>query len=183
MAIKMKAIERNVSFQKGVEKYAYVLQTEIYNRLTASKVIQEAAIRSGVQEALLNVAWIAIGEVIKAWATEGHSVAVPGLGSMRFGVRAASVADVNDVSTNLITARRVIFVPSTDIKQELKNTNINITCYNRDGEVVKQVTSADDAEVEDNEGSGSGSNTGSTTEPQTGGGGSTETGGGNNGIG
>ena len=30
--------------------------------------------------------------VIKAWATEGHSVAIPGLGTMRFGLRAKSVA-------------------------------------------------------------------------------------------
>ena len=44
----------------------------------------------------------AIGEVIKAWATEGHSVAIPGLGTMRFGVRATSVADVNMVGTDLI---------------------------------------------------------------------------------
>ena len=33
------------------------------------------------------------GEVIKAWATEGHSVALPGLGTMRFGLSAKSVAD------------------------------------------------------------------------------------------
>ena len=38
--------------------------------------------------------WDAAGEVIKAWATEGHSVAIPGLGSMRFGLRAKSVANV-----------------------------------------------------------------------------------------
>ena len=35
------------------------------------------------------------GEVIKAWATEGHSVAIPGHGTMRFGLSAKSVADVN----------------------------------------------------------------------------------------
>ena len=28
----------------------------------------------------------AAGEVIKAWATEGHSVALPGLGTMGFGL-------------------------------------------------------------------------------------------------
>lgn len=95
--------------------------------------------------------WDAIGEVIKAWATEGHSVAVPGLGTMRFGIRSTSVENVNDVATKLITSRRVIFTPNADIKDELKKTSINITCYNKDGEIVKRVTSTDDAEVEDNE--------------------------------
>lgn len=45
------------------------------------------------------------------------------------------------VSTSLITSRRVIFVPNTEIKKELARTSINITCYDRNGELVKRVTS------------------------------------------
>ena len=48
MAIKIKAVERNVSFVKGEEKWAYVLQAELYNTLSQAKVVQEAAIRSGI---------------------------------------------------------------------------------------------------------------------------------------
>ena len=145
----MKALERNVSFQKGVEKWAYVLQTDLYSKLSQAKVIQEAALRSGIAKGAINAAWDAIGEVIKAWATEGHSVAVPGLGSMRFGIRSTSVENVNDVAAKLITTRRVIFTPNQEIKDELKKTSINITCYDRNGNIVKRVTSSDDSEVED----------------------------------
>ena len=152
MAIKVKAIERNVAFEKDKEKWAYVLQPELYSKLSQSKVITEAALRSGISKGAINAAWDAIGEVIKAWATEGHAVAIPGLGSMRFGLRASSVADVNKVGSDLITTRRVIFVPNVDIKDELKRTSINITCYDRNGEVVKRVTSSDDGTVEDPEG-------------------------------
>jgi len=125
-------------------------------------VLAEAAMRSGISQGTINAAWAAIGEVIKAWATEGHSVAVPGLGTMRFGVRATSVADVGEVSSSLITSRRVIFTPSTDIKDELANTSINITCYDRDGNVIKQVASDDDGNVEDND-EGTGGDSGSGT--------------------
>lgn len=148
MAIKVKAIERNISFIEGQEKWAYVLQPDLYNKLSSTKVIQEAALRSGINKGAINAAWDAIGEVIKAWATEGHSVAVPGLGSLRFGLRSTSVADVNKVGVNLITSRRVIFVPNTDIKKELADTSVNITCYNRKGEVVKRVL-ASGGDVED----------------------------------
>ena len=151
MAIKVKAVERNVSFDKNSEKWAYVLQTDLYNKLSQSKVINEAALRSGIAKGAINAAWDAIGEVIKAWATEGHSVAVPGLGTMRFGLRSKSIADVNKVGSDLITTRRVIFTPNMEIKDELKKTSINITCYDRNGEVVKRVTSTDDGEVEDPE--------------------------------
>ena len=151
MAIKVKAVERNVSFDKHAEKWAYVLQADLYSKLSQTKVIQEAALRSGINKGAINAAWDAIGEVIKAWATEGHSVAIPGLGSMRFGLRSTSVADVNKVGAGLITSRRVIFSPNQDIKKELAGTSVSITCYDRNGNVVKRVTSTDDAEVEDPE--------------------------------
>ena len=151
MSIKVKAQERNISFQKGVEKYGYVLQAELYSKLSQAKVISEASMRSGISKGAINAAWDAIGEVIKAWATEGHSVAIPGLGSMRFGIISTSVEDVNMVASSLITSRRVIFTPNTDIKQELKNTSISITCYDRNGNIVKRVTSSDDGTIEDPE--------------------------------
>ena len=157
MAIKVKAVERNVAFDKNSEKWAYVLQPELYSKLSQSKVITEAALRSGISKGAINAAWDAIGEVIKAWATEGHAVAIPGLGSMRFGLRSKSIADVNKVGSDLITTRRVIFVPNVEIKDELKRTSINITCYDRNGELVKRVTSSDEGNVEDPEGEGSGS--------------------------
>jgi hypothetical protein len=71
---------------------------------------------------------------------------------MRFGLSAKAVADVNDVKTSLITTRRIIFTPTVALKDELANTAIQITCYDRNGEVVKRVTSADPGTVEDPEG-------------------------------
>lgn len=135
--------------------------------------------RSGIAKGAINAAWDAIGEVIKAWATEGHSVAVPGLGTMRFGLRSKSIADVNKVGSDLITMRRVIFTPNVDIKDELKKTSINITCYDRNGELVKRVTSSDDGNIEDNDGGDDTPGGGST--PDGGGSGSGSTDSGNNG--
>ena len=171
MSIKVKAVERNVSFDKNSEKWAYVLQAELYSKLSQAKVIQEAALRSGINKGAINAAWDAIGEVIKAWATEGHNVSIPGLGSMRFGLRSTSVADVNKVGAGLITSRRVIFSPSLDIKKELAATSVSITCYDRYGNVVKRVTSTDDSEVEDPD------NEPDPTEPTTPPSGSSNTGG------
>ena len=53
------------------------------------------------------------------------------------------------ISVRLITTRKVIFTPSTVIKDELKNTSINITCYDKDGNVIKQVTSTDPGTVDE----------------------------------
>jgi hypothetical protein len=97
MALKVKAVEKKVKFSKddpGV--WRYVMSPDLYIALSQEKVIKEAALRSGVSRGVMQACWDAAGEVIKAWATEGHSVALPGLGSMRFGLRAKSVEDVND---------------------------------------------------------------------------------------
>ena len=79
---------------------------------------------------------------------------------MRFGLRAKSCENVNEVKTSLITSRRIIFTPNSELKDELKNTAVQITCYDRNGNEVKRVTSDDDAEVEDpeNESTGDGEN-------------------------
>ena len=151
MAIKVKAVERELKVGANAGQYRYMMQTELYSKLSQTKVIQEAALRSGIGKGTINAAWDAIGEVIKAWATEGHSVAIPGLGTMRFAVNATSVADVNQVASSLITSRKVIFTPSVDIKDELKKTSVSITCYDRNGNIVKRVTSNDGGEVEDPE--------------------------------
>lgn len=168
MGIKVKAIERNVAFEKGKQKWAYVMQADLYGQLTQSKVIEEAAVRSGLAKQVINAAWGAIGAVITAWATEGHSVAVPGLGSLRFGLNSTAVEDVNKVSSSLINRRYIIFVPNADIKEELAKTNVNITCYDRNGKIVKQVTSADkndtgEGDNKDNTNQGGGTSQGGGT--------------------
>ena len=167
MSIKINARETNLKVGK-TPGYYYVMTPELYIALTRDKVIKEAALRSGVSRGVMQACWDAAGEVIKAWATEGHSVAIPGLGTMRFTVRSKAVANVNDVKTSLIKSRRIVFTPSTDLKEELASTSIQITCYDRNGEIVKRVTSSDDGVVEDPE-----SNDNDNDNVNTGGGGNT----------
>ena len=182
MALKVKAKEKLQKIGKYADSYRYVMMPELYSTLTQDKVIKEAALRSGVNQGVMQACWDAAGEVIKAWATEGHSVALPGLGTMRFGLRAKSCENVNEVKTSLITSRRIIFTPNSDLKDELKNTAVQITCYDRNGNEVKRVTSDDDAEVEDPENENGSTGDGENGSTENGGsqnqGGNSNTGGG-----
>ena len=160
MALKVKAVERLVKFKKNEPgQYRYVMQPELYTSFSQNKVIKEAALRSGVSRGVMQACWDAAGEVIKAWATEGHSVALPGLGTMRFGLRAKSVEKVEEVKAGLISSRRIIFTPASDLKDELADTAVQITCYDRDGKEVKRVTSTDPGTIEDPENEENGGNT------------------------
>ena len=167
MALKVKAQEKLQKIGTYAGKYRYIMMPELYTSLSQDKVIKEAALRSGVSKGIMQACWEAAGEVIKAWATEGHSVALPGLGTMRFGLRAKSVEKVEDVKAGLITSRRIIFTPAVELKDELAATAVQISCYDRDGKEVKRVTSTDSGDIEDPESGNQngGGNGGGNTQP------------------
>ena len=179
MGIKVKAVERNVSFSKEAKdaKWEYVMKPELYGQLDVDKVVKQAALVSGLSEGLFRASLSAYGQVVIAWATEGHSIPIPGLGTMRFGLRSTAVDYVKKVKTNLITSRRVIYTPSVEIKKALAETSVSITCYDRDGKLLKTVSSADKDDVEDPEGDNSGAGTGSEGAGTGSEGGSSSTGG------
>ena len=171
MAIKVIAQRREVKLGKN-PGMKFVMRPDLYIPIAEKKVFAEAATHSGISSGVIKAAWDAAGEVIRTWATEGHSVPLPGLGTMRFGVRSKAVEKLEDVKANLITTRRIVFTPNVEVKDELKNTSIQITCLDEEGNVLKRVTSGDSGEIEDNEENG-GSSTGSETGREETGGGET----------
>ena len=170
MAIKVIAQRREVKLGKNPGK-KFVMRPDLYIPIQEKKVFAEASTHSGISAGVIKAAWDAAGEVLRTWATEGHSIPLPGLGTMRFGVRSKAVENLDDVKTSLITVRRIIFTPNVDLKDELKNTSIQITCLDEDGNVLKRVTSGDSGAVEDDETGDSTStdNTGTQTGGSTGG--------------
>ena len=162
MAIKVIAQLREVKLGKNPGK-KFVMRPDLYVPITEKKVFQEAATHSGISAGVIKAAWDAAGEVIRTWATEGHSIPLPGLGTMRFGVRSKAVEKLEDVKANLISVRRIIFTPNVDVKDELKNTSIQIPCLDEEGNVLKRVTSGDSGEIEDNENGNQSQNGGSTS--------------------
>ena len=137
MAIKVIAQRREVKLGKN-PGMKFVMRPDLYIPIQEKKVFAEASTHSGISAGVIKAAWDAAGEVLRTWATEGHSIPLPGLGTMRFGVRSKAVEKLEDVKTNLITVRRIIFTPNVDLKDELKNTSIQITCLDENGEVLKR---------------------------------------------
>ena len=163
MAIKVIAQRRELKIGKNPGVKKFVMRPDLYIPIAEKKVFAEASTHSGISAGVIKAAWDAAGEVIRTWATEGHSIPIPGLGTMRFGVRSKSVEKLEDVKTGLITTRRIVFTPNVEVKEELKNTSIQITCLDEEGNVLKRVTSGDSGEVEDPENGGENTNTGENT--------------------
>jgi len=166
MAIKVIAQRREVKLGKNPGK-KFVMRPDLYIPIQEKKVFAEAATHSGISAGVIKAAWDAAGEVIRTWATEGHSIPLPGLGTMRFGVRSKAVAELEDVKTSLISVRRIIFTPNVELKDELKNTSIQITCLDEEGNVLKRVTSSDSGDIEEDDSNDNQSQGGSTGDGTT----------------
>ena len=177
MAIRVIAQRRVLKIGKNPGVKKFVMRPDLYTPIQEKKVFAEAATHSGISAGVIKAAWDAAGEVIRTWATEGHSIPLPGLGTMRFSVRSKAVEDLDDVKANLISTRRIVFTPSVDVKDELKNTAIQITCLDEDGNVLKRVTSGDSGEIEDNENGNGSQNSNTNPSNPTNGGGNTGGGG------
>ena len=170
MGIRVIAQRRVLKIGNKPGSKKFVMRPDLYSAIQEKKVFQEAATHSGISAGVIKAAWDAAGEVIRTWATEGHSVPLPGLGTMRFGVRSKAVESLEEVKTGLITTRRIVFTPSVDVKDELKNTSIQITCLDEDGNVLKRVTSGDSGDIEDSENENQNGGSDTPTSSQTGGG-------------
>ena len=170
MSIKLIAQRRELKIGKNPGKKCFVMRPELYSPINEKKVFAEAATHSGISAGVIKAAWDAAGEVIRTWATEGHSIPLPGLGTMRFGVRSKAVEKLEDVKAGLISTRRIVFTPSVDVKDELKNTAIQITCLDEDGNVLKRVTSGDGGDIEDSENENQNGSGNESNSSQTGGG-------------
>ena len=87
MAIRVIAQRRVLKIGKNPGVKKFVMRPELYTSLTEKKVFSEAATHSGISAGVIKAAWDAAGEVIRAWATEGHSVPLSGRGRQRAEAR------------------------------------------------------------------------------------------------
>ena len=77
MRIKVIAQRRQLKIGKNPSK-RFVMRPDLYSAVNEKKVFVEAATHSGISSGVIKAAWDAAGEVIRTWATEGHSVPLPG---------------------------------------------------------------------------------------------------------
>lgn len=135
--IKAKQTLHNVGKYKG--DYRYTLYTEPIGKVSLKNVIEETALRTGINKCVIHAVCMELSDVIKHFASEGFSVPLLYLGMLHFSIRAESVKDVEEITPSLITNRRICLIPNKQTKKSIGNSPINITCYSKDGAVIKHL--------------------------------------------
>lgn len=151
MTMNVKAIERQISVGDKRGNYAYVMSPEHQKHMDEKSIFHKAALNTNMNIAAIRTAWLVCSEIIREEVIKGHTVALPGLGSIRLGMKANIVDDIADINSSLIKTKKIIFNPTSKFKNDLESSPINITCYNRNGKIIKKINSENHETIEMNE--------------------------------
>lgn len=136
--LRIKSTQQAIKVGEHKGEDMFVMKVEHYNTMDAEKIIDYAAEVSRIPRGVLRASWEAIGQVVSAWALEGHIVEIPGLGNIRAEVRAKAQKEANDVSSYDVFRRKLLLTPTKAIKDQLNATILDITCFDKEGNEVKK---------------------------------------------
>lgn len=116
-------LNHNKRLVKFVDKELYIAQPNIYSTIKADDLMKRAQDNSSLTVGRFYRAMDAIVNEFKNFLMNGHSVEIPQLGTFRFSVRAKAVEDAKDADARQVTRRKIIFTPSKELRESLKQVN------------------------------------------------------------
>ena len=137
ITIKAKPTLQNVGKYKG--DYRYTLTAGPIGKVSLENVIEETALRTGINKCVIHAICMELSDVISHFASEGFSVPLLYLGTLHFSVRAESVKEIDDITPFRITNRHISLTPSKQVKKRMNDCPINIICYDKHGMVMKRL--------------------------------------------
>ena len=120
--IVLNAKKRKIGFSK---KVAYVTRAVRYNTIGTDELVTHASADSGVSKAMLKATFEAIMQEIQQLVLNGHSVQLGDLGTLQFSISCKSVEDKEDLSTDLIKTRRMLFRASSKLRDEMNDVKFD----------------------------------------------------------
>lgn len=192
--IQIKVIEQTVFnvMDEGTKSNGFVVKPLRYNTIKSNQILEHCASMAMVPKTYVVATVEALSQSIKHYLLNGHSVEIPGLGIFRTSVTYNVVTNSKDAGMEQIRQINVRFLPSSDLKEVIKNAEVELEGIyviideipgvpNADGtpgetrKVYQRIAknsdySLDDDDVDSDEGGSSGT-TGGDTDPNPGNGG------------
>ena len=122
--IRLSAKKQKIGFNK---KVAYVTRAVRYSTIQANDLIAMASNDTGISRAMVKAVFEGLLQEIEQMVLNGHSIQLGELGTLKFSISCKSVEDKEDLSTDLVKRRRIIFQPSTRLKNAVNRVNFLTT--------------------------------------------------------
>lgn len=142
--LNIKSTQQTIKVGEHKGEDMFVMKVDHYNTMDAKQIVKYASETSCISKSMIMASWEAISQVISTWVMEGHIVEIPGLGNIRAEVRAKAQKDAKDVSVDDVFRRKLLLTPTKEIKDKLNSTTLDITCYDKNGQIVKRSENAEE---------------------------------------
>ena len=108
------------------DKNYYIQHAVKYSTISWDELCGNIARSLGVSKPVATAAASAIVEQMRQLMLNGHSIRVGNIGYLRFGIHAKAVDREEDLSVDLVKSRRVLFIPTGEVKNSLKNIEFEV---------------------------------------------------------
>ncbi len=117
-------LKKNYQLIKVQDKSAYVTRSVTYSKIDKDAFVERAADNSGIDRGMVDHVTDAICKEIRNFVLNGHSVEIPYLGTLRFGVRAKAAATAEEAGADKVYQRRIIFNPNKELKTRMNAVSL-----------------------------------------------------------
>ena len=104
---------------------AYVTRAVRYSTIDSDSVLEYAALNSGINRAMIAASMEAVLQSFENFLCNGHSVQLPRIGNFRFGVNATIADSEDEGGADVVTRRKIYFVPSAYLKGLLEDVSLS----------------------------------------------------------
>lgn len=130
----MGTIKLNTTYQRIAmkNKNAYVTRATNYSMIKAEDVLDFAEKNSGMTRETLSGAMTIVVRAFETFLMNGHSVQLPELGTFRFSISCKAVDNEEDISTENVRSRKIIFTPSRRVRNAIRQVSLESIDNNDD---------------------------------------------------
>jgi len=125
MAVKLKKISRNNPLTGGEAKW-YLTQ-ETAGAVTTGRIVKEIAERAALPLGDVKKVLGGLAELLAGYLKQGETTKLEGVGSFRISVKSEGKAAANQLSAKDVKEAKVVFLPSSSLKQSLSGISYEIT--------------------------------------------------------
>lgn len=115
-----------LNFRTRLQKVAitgenmYVMHPTRYNLIDFKEVAKRINTNTGIAYPVCKAALEGLGIIMKEQLLNGHSIELGDLGFLRFSVKCKSVDNPDDISSQNVKIRRLLFIPKKEVRDMMK---------------------------------------------------------------
>ena len=117
-------IKVNQQYFRPEDKQMWFTKSITYTKIGFDQLVEHIAKDSGMSEGACEGAVRSIVKQVEEMVLNGHTIFIKNLGSFKMSISAKAPEDAEDAGAKQVYRRRLLYVPSQAIKDEIASTQL-----------------------------------------------------------